>query len=177
MRFWINCPGVIIILGVKSRNRKRCRQTMSRQSTPLSTIRTRYGNSVSTPGATRTGKNKQNSLQREADTEFQYRPHIADRTTIADAIFADAISETPIKGLCLSCAPPLRSHFRMHFTIALALFICPTVTEGHKRRVKTGKALKSQWASSEPVEPCRALEETAAEAPKNPSRSKSLTQR
>ena len=47
-----------------SRNRKRCRQTGSRQSTPLSTIRTRYGNSVSTPGATRTGKNKQNSLQK-----------------------------------------------------------------------------------------------------------------
>ena len=35
----------------------------SRQSTPLSTIRTRYGNSVSTPGATRTGKSKQNSEQ------------------------------------------------------------------------------------------------------------------
>ena len=31
---------------------------------PLSTIRTRYGNSVSTPGATRTGKNQQNSLQK-----------------------------------------------------------------------------------------------------------------
>ena len=49
---------------VFSRNRKRCRQTGSRQSTPLSTIRTRYGNSASTPGATRTGKNKQNSLQK-----------------------------------------------------------------------------------------------------------------
>ena len=47
-----------------SRNRKWCRQTGSRQSTPLSTIRTRYGNSVSTPGATRTGKNKQTSLQK-----------------------------------------------------------------------------------------------------------------
>ena len=47
-----------------SRNRKWCRQTGSRQSTPLSTIRTRYGNSVSTPGATRTGKSKQNSLQK-----------------------------------------------------------------------------------------------------------------
>ena len=31
---------------------------------PLSTIRTRCGNSVSTPGATRTGKNQQNSLQK-----------------------------------------------------------------------------------------------------------------
>ena len=64
-----------------SRNRKRCRQTGSGQSTPVSTIRTRYGNSVSTPGATRTGKNKQNSLQKEADTEFQYRPHIIDTDT------------------------------------------------------------------------------------------------
>ena len=36
-----------------SRDRKWCRQTGSRQSTPLSTIRTRYGNSVSTPEATR----------------------------------------------------------------------------------------------------------------------------
>ena len=48
----------------ESGNRKRCRQTGSRQSTPLSTIRTRYGNSVSTPEATRTGKTQQNSLQK-----------------------------------------------------------------------------------------------------------------
>ena len=47
-----------------SRNRKWCWQTGSRQSTPLSTIRTRYGNSASTPGATRTGKNQQNSFQK-----------------------------------------------------------------------------------------------------------------
>ena len=47
-----------------SGNRKWCRQTGSRQSTPLSTIRTRYGNSVSTPEATRTGKTQQNSLQK-----------------------------------------------------------------------------------------------------------------
>ena len=33
-----------------------------RQSTPLSTVRTRYGNSVSTPEATRTCKTQQNSL-------------------------------------------------------------------------------------------------------------------
>ena len=32
--------------------------------------------------------------KKEADTEFQYRPHIVDTDTIADAIFADAISET-----------------------------------------------------------------------------------
>ena len=30
----------------------------------------------------------------EADTGFQYRPRIVDTDTIADAIFADAISET-----------------------------------------------------------------------------------
>ena len=70
-----------------SGNRKRCRQTGSRQSTPLSTIRTRYRNSVSTPGATRTGKNQQNSLQKDPTSSI--------RTPIADAIFADAISETP----------------------------------------------------------------------------------
>ena len=32
--------------------------------------------------------------KREADTEFQYRPYIVDTDTIADALFADAISET-----------------------------------------------------------------------------------
>ena len=32
--------------------------------------------------------------KREADTEFQDRPHIVDTDTIADAISADAISET-----------------------------------------------------------------------------------
>ena len=47
-----------------SGNRKRWRQTGSWQSTPLSTIRTRYGNSVSTPEATRTCKTQQNSLQK-----------------------------------------------------------------------------------------------------------------
>ena len=62
-----------------SGDRKWCRQTGSQQSPPPSTIRTRYGNSVSTPEATRTGKTQQNSLcKREADTEFQYRPHIVD---------------------------------------------------------------------------------------------------
>ena len=32
--------------------------------------------------------------KREADTEFQHRPHTVDTDTIADAVFADAISET-----------------------------------------------------------------------------------
>ena len=54
------CPN----LGRDPGNRKWCRQTGSRQSTPLSTIRTRYGNSVSTPDATRTGKTQQISLQK-----------------------------------------------------------------------------------------------------------------
>ena len=38
--------------------------TGSRQSTPLSTIRTRYGNSASTPESTRTCETQQNSLQK-----------------------------------------------------------------------------------------------------------------
>ena len=37
--------------------------------------------------------------KREADTEFQYRPHIVDTDMIADAIFADAISKTSTSGL------------------------------------------------------------------------------
>ena len=49
---------------ILSRNWKWWRQTGSRQSTPLSTIRTRYGNSVSTPRATQTCKFQQNSLQK-----------------------------------------------------------------------------------------------------------------
>ena len=83
---------------LQSRNRKWCRQTGSRQSTPLSTIRTRYGNSASTPGATRTGKNQQNSLQkRKPIRNFSIDPSSSIRTPIAGAIFADAISETPMQ--------------------------------------------------------------------------------
>ena len=48
-----------------SGNRKRWRQTGWGQSTPpLSTIRTRHGNSVSTPESTRTCKTRQNSFQK-----------------------------------------------------------------------------------------------------------------
>ena len=39
----------------------------------------------------------------EADTEFQYRPHIVDTDMIADAVFADAISETSIQYAIHSC--------------------------------------------------------------------------
>ena len=49
---------------LQSGNRKGWRQTGSLQSTPLSTIPTRYGNSVSTPEATRTCKTQQNFLQK-----------------------------------------------------------------------------------------------------------------
>ena len=37
--------------------------------------------------------------EREAHTEFQYRPHIVDTDTIADAVVADAVSETSM--LCV----------------------------------------------------------------------------
>ena len=47
-----------------SGNRKWWRQTGSRQSTPLSTIRTRYGNSVSTPEYRQTCKTQQKCLQK-----------------------------------------------------------------------------------------------------------------
>ena len=42
-------------------------------------------------------KPSRNFSKKEADTEFQYRPHIVDTDTIADAVFADAISETSRK--------------------------------------------------------------------------------
>ena len=41
--------------------------------------------------------------EREAQTEFQDRPHIVDTDTIADTLFADAVSETPTSG----CRGPL----------------------------------------------------------------------
>ena len=64
------------------RNRKRCRQTGSRQSTPLSTIRTRYGNSVSTP-RTHTDWQKQAEFSPKGKPirNFSYRPHIVDTDT------------------------------------------------------------------------------------------------
>ena len=70
-------------ISLESRNRKRCRQTGSQQSTPLSTIRTRYGNSVSTPDGKPHGLTKRSTIlsKREADMEFQYRPHIVDTDT------------------------------------------------------------------------------------------------
>ena len=49
--------------GRASGNRKWWQQTGSRQSTPLWTLRTRYGNSVLTPEATRICKTQQNYLQ------------------------------------------------------------------------------------------------------------------
>ena len=89
--FWFFVPGEHPNAQHQSENRKRWRQTGSRQSTPLPTIRTRYGDSVSIPEATRTCRIQQNSLRKEADTEFQFRLHIIDADTIADAVFADAI--------------------------------------------------------------------------------------
>ena len=85
--------------GVTSRFRKRGRQTGSRQSTPLSTIRTRCGNSVSTPGATRTGKNQQNSLQKGSRYGISVStPHRRYGHRLWMPFFADAISETPMTG-------------------------------------------------------------------------------
>ena len=44
--------------------------------------------------------------KREADTEFQYRPHIVDTDTIADAALADAISETSRWSSRTTSGPP-----------------------------------------------------------------------
>ena len=57
----ISMSGSAIDLGI--RNGVGSRQTGSRQSSPRR-YGPRYGNPVSTPGATRPGKNKQNSLQK-----------------------------------------------------------------------------------------------------------------
>ena len=66
-----------------SGNRKRWRQTGSRQSTPLSTIRTRYGNSVSTPEATRTLQNPAEfSPNRKPIRNFSIDPTSSIRTRL-----------------------------------------------------------------------------------------------
>ena len=54
---------------------------------PPSTIRTRYRNSVSTSEAAGLAKANRILSEREAHKEFQYRPHILDMDTIADAVF------------------------------------------------------------------------------------------
>ena len=63
-----------------------------RQSTSLSTIRTRYGNSVSTPEATRTCKTQQNSLQKRS----QYGVSVSTPYRRYGHVFSDAIPETSI---------------------------------------------------------------------------------
>ena len=81
---------------------------------PLSTIRARYGNSELTPEAPRTCKAQQNPLQKRSRygiSEFQYRPQINDTDTIADAVFADAASETSNTFFCES----LRANWSKRF--------------------------------------------------------------
>ena len=59
---------------------------------PISTIRTPYGNSVSTPEATRTCKTQQNSLQKGSQYGISVStPHRRYGHRLRDAIFADAI--------------------------------------------------------------------------------------
>ena len=73
------------------------RQGRGNQPPPLSTIRTRYGNSVSTPGATRTGENQQKSLQKGSRYGISVStPHRRYGHRLRTPFFADAISETPI---------------------------------------------------------------------------------
>ena len=82
-----------------SGNRKWWRQTGSRQSTPLSTIRTQY--EIQYRPWKRHGPAKPSRIlsKREADTEFQYRPHIVDTDTIADAIFGRHFRESDSQGV------------------------------------------------------------------------------
>ena len=85
----------------QSGNRKWWRQTGSRQSTPLSTIRTRYGNSVSTPEATRTCKAQQNHLQKRSRYGISVStPHRRYGHRLRTPFFADAISKTSKQPHC-----------------------------------------------------------------------------
>ena len=89
-----------------SKNRKRGRQTgvPGTAIVPLSTIGTRYGNSVSTPYASKTNGATRPQLtrhdresQRKADIrKFRNDPASSIRTSIADPVFADPVSETHI---------------------------------------------------------------------------------
>ena len=84
-------------------------ETVAANRVAASTIRTRYGNSASNPGSHSLGLAKPSRIlsKREAHTEFQYRPRIVDTDTIADTVFADAISETSIPLF----KPQIRSDF------------------------------------------------------------------
>ena len=80
----------------ESGNRKWCRQTGSRQSTPLSTIRTRYRKfSIDSGSHTAWQNPAEFSPKVKPIRNFSIDPTSSIRTSIADAIFADAISETP----------------------------------------------------------------------------------
>ena len=63
------------------------------------------------------GKPSRILSKREADTEFQYRPHIVDTDTIADAVFADAISETSICALWIFRADFWEGDATKHFSV------------------------------------------------------------
>ena len=77
-----------------SANRERWRQTGSRQSTtPIDDTDPIRKFSID-PGSHRLAKPSRTLSKREAHTEFQYRPHIVDADTFADAVLADAVSET-----------------------------------------------------------------------------------
>ena len=95
----ISARTVFVVDLLTSRNRKRCQQTGSRQSTPQSTIRARYGNSASTQEPHGLAKPAEFSPKGTPRRNFSIDPTSSIRTPIADATFADAISETPIMGL------------------------------------------------------------------------------
>ena len=87
---------------VSSGNRKRWQQTVSQQSAPLSTIRTRYGNSASTPQATGTCKTQQNSLRKGSPYGISVSTPHRRYGHDADAVLANAVSETSMSSICSS---------------------------------------------------------------------------
>ena len=72
----------VSIFQAPSRNRKRGSANRGTAIVPLSTIGTRYGNSVSTPYTSKTNGTQLThhgrESKRKADTEIQYRPRIVD---------------------------------------------------------------------------------------------------
>ena len=67
-------------------------------SPPLSTVRTRYGNSVSTPESTRTCKTQHNSPKRKPIRYFSFDPTSSIRTRLRTPFFAGVLRGNTIRG-------------------------------------------------------------------------------
>ena len=96
------CRGHLGFQFLSSENRKRCWQTGSRQSTPLINDTDPIRKFSIDPGSHTDWHNPAEfSPKGKPIRNFRIDPTSSIRTSIADAIFADAISETPMSFLAV----------------------------------------------------------------------------